>query len=304
MKRIHIVGSNSRSGTTLMAELMVSSFLIDLYSPHERRIHKWPPSSAISANIFLTKKPRDILVVEPLIKIMPNLYVIYLVRDPRDSVVSIHGKDPNRYWTNLGFWKIYFPYAQKLKAHPRFIVVRYEDLVTNPDQIQNYLMERMPFLIKKASFSEYHLWANPSRDSMLALKGVRPLETGSIGNWRKHLPRLAGQIKIHGSISQDLIHYGYEQDNSWEKELEGIEPDLEPSHWPEDAAQKRLRHWMRGRWIKAFWVKFGHNPLVLKARSIFSRNPELSKNFLFFILGKVIYLITSPLTSSLFTEVI
>jgi len=67
---------------------------------------------------------------------------------------------------------------------------------------------------------------------------------------------------------------------------------------------KRLRHWMRGRWIKAFWVKFGHNPLVLKARSIFSRNPELSKNFLFFILGKVIYLITSPLTSSLFTEVI
>ncbi len=36
-KRIHIVGA-PRSGTTLMAELMVGSFQLDGYAPHEMSI--------------------------------------------------------------------------------------------------------------------------------------------------------------------------------------------------------------------------------------------------------------------------
>jgi len=94
--------------------------------------------------------------------------------------------------------------------------------VAQPGQIQDYLMKRMPFLMKKASFNSYHEIAQPSKDSMMALGGVRPASSSSIGNWRKHLPRVAGQLQVHGSIPEDLIAYGYEQDDAWEKELEGI----------------------------------------------------------------------------------
>ncbi len=140
--------------------------------------------------------------------------------------------------------------------------------MTQPGQIQDYLMKRMPFLIKKASFISYHKIAQPSKESMVALGGLRPASLSSIGNWRKHLPRVAGQLQLHGSISDDLIAYGYEQDNAWEKELEGIEPDLRASHWPENFSVKRLKQWTRGKYVKAIGVVVGQYRLAQLVRDV------------------------------------
>lgn len=265
MKRIHIVGSGPRTGTTLLSEMMVACFDITLHTEHEDSIYRWPPCRG---NIFLTKKPRDILVIEPILRIMRNLYVIYMVRDPRDMIVSKHAIDPDRYWASLTHWKTYTTYGRRLTSHPRFIIVRYEDLVTQPGQIQDYLMKRMPFLIKKASFNSYHEIAQPSKDSMMALGGVRLASSSSIGNWRKHLPRVAGQLHLHGSISEDLIAYGYEQDDAWEKELEGTDPDLRAGHFPENFSVKKLKHWTRGKYMKAFGVVVGHYRLAQLMRTV------------------------------------
>ena len=265
MKRIHIVGSGPRTGTTLIAEMMIACFEIDLHTEHEDSIYTWPPCRG---NIFLTKKPRDILVIEPILRIMRNLCVIYMVRDPRDMIVSKHKRDPERYWANLQFWKTYTAYGRRLQSHPRFISVRYEDLVTQPGQIQDYLMKRMPFLIKKASFNSYHKIAQPSKDSMVALGGLRPASLSSIGNWRKHLPRVAGQLQLHGSISEDLIAYGYEQDAAWEKELEGIGPDLSAGHFPDNFTVKRVKHWDRGKYVKAIGVVVGQYRLAQLVRNV------------------------------------
>lgn len=100
---------------------------------------------------------------------MRNLYVIYMVGDPRDMIVSKHAIDLDRYWASLTHWKTYTSYGRRLQSHPRFITVSYEDLVPQLGQIQDYLMKRMPFLIKKASFNTYHEIAQPSKDSMMAL---------------------------------------------------------------------------------------------------------------------------------------
>lgn len=61
--------------------------------------------------------------------------------------------------------------------------------------------------------------------SVKALGGVRPLCSGSVGAWRQHKPRLAAQLELHGSITQDLIALGYETDDSWIGELEHIAPN-------------------------------------------------------------------------------
>jgi len=266
MKRIHIVGCGPRTGTTLIAEMMIACFEIDLHTEHEDSIYTFPPHLA---NVFLTKMPRDILVVEPILRIMPTLYAIYMVRDPRDMIVSKHDKAPDRYWVNLSFWKTYTYYGRRLQSHPRFITIRYEDLVTQPDQIQEYLIKRMPFLIKKASFTRYHEIAQPSEDSLLALGGVRPATTSRIGNWHNHLPRVAGQIHLHGSISEDLIAYGYEKDNAWEKELEGIQPDLRPSHLPEyHFSEKRLKHRTKRKYVKTLDVVLSHYRLFWRLRNM------------------------------------
>lgn len=249
--RIHIVGCGPRTGTTLMAEMAIACWAIDLYTEHEDSIYTRPSRQA---NIFLTKRPRDVLVVEPMLRLLPNLYVIYMLRDPRDTIASKHRKDPDHYWASLRYWKAYSPYGRKLQAHPRFITVRYEDLVQQPDEVQAYLMQRMPFLQQRASFSRYHEFAQPSKCSLDALCGIRPIASSSVGKWRKHLSRVTGQLKLHGeqAIASDLIEYGYESDESWLNELQGVSPDYRESHWPEYFTPKELKKRMRGKYSRAF----------------------------------------------------
>jgi hypothetical protein len=45
---------------------------------------------------------------------------------------------------------------------------------------------------------------------------------------------------LHGSLSPDLIECGYESSTDWEQVLEGVEPDLSRSLYPE-----KLYFWSR-----------------------------------------------------------
>lgn len=238
MQRIHIVGASPRSGTTLIAEAMVACFEIDLFCEHEARIFSDPPGPG---KIFLTKAPRDILLAEQALARVPQLQVIYMLRDPRNIIVSKHGRDPSRYWAGLKFWKAYTPIGRRLKNHPRFITLRYEDLLIDPDGVQAQLMQRLPFLVKRAPFSDYHNVAQPGSDARAALNGVRRIAADRLDTWRQHLPRIAGQLEQHGDITPDLIEFGYEPDDDWLRELDGVDADLSPSHWPEHFTPKSLR---------------------------------------------------------------
>jgi hypothetical protein len=122
---------------------------------------------------------------------------------------------------------------RRLAKHRRFLLIRYEDLVRDPDRIQALLAARMRFLRPTARFSEFHHIASPSAKSLAALGGLRSIDTAGIGRWRRHLPRIAGQLVIHGPITRDLIEFGYEADDRWLHLLDGVEPDLTPSFWPE-----------------------------------------------------------------------
>lgn len=244
MHRIHITGASPRTGTTLLAEAMVACFEIDLFCPHEARIFALPPGTG---KIFLTKSPRDILLAGKALSESPDLHVIYMLRDPRNIIVSRHRRNPARYWAGLKFWKTYTAAARLLQDHARFHIVRYEDLLDDPDGVQAILMGYLPFLRKRIPFSRYHEVTCPAPDAVMALGGVRPITAGRRDKWRDHLPRIAGQIAQHGSIAEDLIEFGYEQDESWLRELEGVEPDTSPGHWPEHFTAASLARMLRAR---------------------------------------------------------
>jgi hypothetical protein len=230
LHRIHIAGASPRTGTTLIAEAMVACFEIDCFCAHEARIFAPPPRDC---QVFLTKSPRDILLAQAALEQTSELHVIFMLRDPRDVIVSRHNRNPDRYWAGLKFWKAYTQAARPLLEHPRFITLRYEDLVSDPDATQRALAKRLPFLEHRAAFSAFHQIAKPSSDSVTALGGVRQISNERVTNWRNHLPRVAGQIALHGSIAEDLIEFGYERDEQWLEEIAGVAPDLTPGHWPE-----------------------------------------------------------------------
>lgn len=234
MKRIHIVGSGPRTGTTLLAEVMVACFDIDHSCEHEASICTNPPKSG---NCFLTKHPGEIGSVRLPLKLDSDLYVLCMIRDPRDSVVSFHGLRPDVYWTGLRFWKLFTRKYDELKGHARFIVVKYEELASNPDAVQKEIMERIPFLEKKHDFRKFHMHAHPGESSLEAMKELRPISPNGVGAWKQHLARVKQQISIHGDISDELIRFGYEKDREWLK----IINDVKDAHF--ESARPEFLGW-------------------------------------------------------------
>jgi hypothetical protein len=237
VKHIHIVGA-PRSGTTLLLELMTNGFAFEAWSDVEQSLLEPPPCGV---ETYCSKQPGDHRVGRLFLAASPGLHVLALVRDPRDVVVSRHAREPDRYWTNLRMWRHAQRNLARLRRHPRVVGVRYEALVTDPDAVQREIAARLPFLTQQDSFSRCLAKAKPSAQSLRALGGVRPVDPASIGAWRRHLPRLQGQLVQHGPITDELIALGYERDAAWTALLEGVEPDLAPSKFPEHQPSPRSR---------------------------------------------------------------
>lgn len=228
-KHLHIVACSPRSGTTLLHEVMVTCFRVDKHYDHEVRFNL---VSAHDGEVVVTKRPKDTMYMPAVID-DPELYVIYLLRDPRDVIVSRHGKDKNMYYSNIRLWRELQAYASKIADHPRFLEIRYEEFVSHPDAVQEKITAKFPWLEKKHAFSEYHKYAQVSDKSKLAMNSVRPIAPSSVGKWKSDLPRIKAQQLTHGSLTPDLIASGYETTADWEHLLNDVEPDFSKSRYPE-----------------------------------------------------------------------
>jgi hypothetical protein len=232
MTRLHIVGC-PRSGTTLAFQALVSTFVVLRHFPEECRITQTFDLPDVPGGVCCSKFPGDILLARSMLAREPDLHLLYLLRDPRDVIVSRHRRAPDRYWTNLRIWRAAERAARSLAGHARFVTLRYEMLVREPGAAQHYLMEALPFLRPRGLLAAFHETARPSVQSEEALGGLRPLSGDRVGSWRDDKPRVVGQMARHGSLVADLIARGYESDGAWTRELEGVAPDGRPSALPE-----------------------------------------------------------------------
>jgi len=202
--RIHIVGC-PRSGTTLALEAIANAFDVDGYSSNELIYAKAFEVPDGAHRVYCSKQPRDFLVMERLLPREPKLHFVFCLRDPRDVVVSRHRLEPDRYWTNLRIWRRALSVARAVWDHPRFVLLRYEEMARDPEGTQRYLQERLPFLEPTAPLREFAASARPSDQSLEALHSLRSIDPSSIGRWRRHLPRIAGQLERHGPITHELM---------------------------------------------------------------------------------------------------
>ena len=229
-KHLHIVACSPRSGTTLLHEVMVTCFRIDRHYDHEIRFNLVDGSDG---ELVLTKRPKDTMYMPKVIDSVPETFVIYVVRDPRDVIVSRHGKDKSKYYANIRLWRQMHRYARSMYDSPNFLEIKYEDFVSRPDDVQDVIAARFPWLEKTHDFSEYHEYAVVSDKSQKAMHGVRPIAPTSVGLWKKNIARIKGQQEIHGSLTPELIECGYESSAEWERELDGVVADFTRSYYPE-----------------------------------------------------------------------
>jgi hypothetical protein len=245
-KHLHIVACSPRSGTTLLHEAMVTCFKVDKHYDHEVRFNL---VEAEDGQIVVTKRPKDTMYMPEVID-DPDLFVVYVMRDPRDVIVSRHGKNKEMYYSNIRLWRELHGYARQIADHDRFLQVGYEEFVSNPDAVQDQIAAKFPWLQQLHKFSEYHEHANVSEKSKLAMNDVRPIAPTSVGKWKSNLGRINGQQITHGSLTPDLIECGYETSNEWEQVLDGVEPDFSRSRYPEKVyfwsrISQRINSWRK-----------------------------------------------------------
>jgi hypothetical protein len=229
VKRLHIVGC-PRSGTTLLMELVSTCFESDGFCEHELSI--FAPVEA-RGDIYITKQPNDIRQLNHIFHRDRQLFVIYMGRDPRAVITSKHRDKPGQYFCNYRVWSECDRAAARYRGHPRFLELRYEDLVSDPDPVQSRIASRFPFLRQLHRFSEYQQYARPSAASSNAMNGLRAVNRGSLQKWRRHLPRVAEQCARHPALAADLVRLGYEPDDRWLETLRAVEPVVYPCRYPE-----------------------------------------------------------------------
>ncbi len=140
--------------------------------------------------------PRNIFYAEALLKLYPNSYVIHMMRDPRAVMASqkqrwkrrrnATNKDAVPRSHTLRTWMNYHPYtvaklwrgasaiARQLQNHPRFTVLRFEDLLERPEVTVRDLCERI------------HVDYEPA---MLDVSQINSSHQSSVGGARKGLHR-------------------------------------------------------------------------------------------------------------------
>lgn len=247
LNRLHIVGC-PRSGTTLLLELVANCFEVDERSQFEFSIFK---TFDTTSGVVVSKQPTDIVHLQPLMASDPHLHVIHIIRDPRAVVASKHTAIKG-YFSNYRIWKECELASRRLLGHPRFLQIHYEDLATDPDNIQQRILQAFPFLQSKHRFSEFADYATPGKAATEALNGLRAVDSASIRKWHQHLSRVKAQLLRFPALQDDLEYYGYENDARWQLMLAGVVPQQFPCRYCDSAEylknwEKRLRVYLKTR---------------------------------------------------------
>ena len=212
-KRIVICGS-PRSGTTLMNELMrcFSGLYVMNREEHALRF----PYLVFNKEYIVTKHPLDFYHFNEIIDKLNDPVIIFMLRDPRDVVVSKHFKNKNHYLVEFPLWESAIN-SYELLNYDKKILINYEELVRDPLAIQKLLADKLGLEVA-SSFTDFYLSVDKRHKDIKSLGGVRPIDQGNIGKYAndEHHERIKEQISSYPIMSDYLIKYGFENDREWE----------------------------------------------------------------------------------------
>lgn len=103
----------------------------------------WQAAETEAATVWVEKTPKHIRHLAFILSTAPDAKIVMITRDPRDTVASLKKRYGN-FRKSLRRWQRDNALVQRWQTHRNTLVVRYEDLVQEPE---HYLGNQiMPFL--------------------------------------------------------------------------------------------------------------------------------------------------------------
>lgn len=240
-----VVCGCSRGGTTLLYSMLRTCIAGAKCPPEERSAlkHRFD-----RAPLIITKSPMDVLSAVSINRTLgwlKTVEFIFVVRDPRALISSHHigargqffqgfdyqmwvGKRASGY-VKPGLLAVFQAIESAIATRGlRHVVVRYEDLVRDPNAVQSYLSEALS-LDMNGQFSDFHTREIP-KALRGPLNGVRPVDGRGANSWRigERLHRVVAQFRQAPELFDLLERWGYEKDRRWFDEAAAAIRAVEP----------------------------------------------------------------------------
>lgn len=180
-KRIYIAGCG-RSGTWLALGMM-STFCDTALRRQEAHFGHFATMTHRPESVHVVKRIH--FAWEFLDQVPERIVLLYVIRDPRDVLTSVHRGTEN--YITIDRWENEMKALGNLLSNGRsnLVVVRYEDMVTDPVKHQQRLaslLELQPSRSPKRFFEGFEV----DEAATEGMHGLRPPDANSIGRWRRN----------------------------------------------------------------------------------------------------------------------
>lgn len=241
-----VVCGYPRGGTSLFYNLL-SATIRDKY--RFTKFEKYYIHHIHKLGNIATKAPLDIFHLSMLDKLnihSKSVYIFIIIRDIREVLTSRHPFLPGEYFIGYDHswwpqdkdfkrWKYDAPGVIEISAEIKnsleidnVMCIRYEDLISNPDSVQNSITEKTGIQFD-LPFNRYYERTNKiaysykgkykAVDNSLVLEG-KPIKTKE-PRWMRleYKERIIEQFTSCPELFNVLISQGYEADNAWYNRL-------------------------------------------------------------------------------------
>jgi hypothetical protein len=184
-------------------------------------------AQAAGKSIPCEQTPRNIFYAEALLRHYPNAHVIYMMRDPRAVMASQKKRwqrrgfsaDRSRFpvyhslrtrlnyhpYTIVNLWARAAREARRMSNHPRFSLIRFEDLLESPEATVRHLCRCLNIEFEPAMLDVSQINSSHQSSAGGARKGIHK---DAIDTWRTILS--PGETLITERAARLIMkHYGY-----------------------------------------------------------------------------------------------
>jgi hypothetical protein len=238
IKRVYIIGC-SRSGTTMLHYAMIA-FKNTILFDKETNIWSRPSISEVIdiykekcyqkySTFYVSKRHAEWWQDKELYKSIEyisryRVYVINIIRDPRDVLSSRHPYDKKRYYVEPWMWEMSIKASdflmKKLEYYKYKLTIKYEDVVLNPKVIEETLIKNLGLELRDNINSWHNLKDNLEKSGLdhkmiPYMHKLRNFDRGSIGKWKnneeskKYLDNLLKKSEHGKKITLFMENYKY-----------------------------------------------------------------------------------------------
>ncbi|MDX1477978.1 MAG: sulfotransferase [Saprospiraceae bacterium] len=229
------------------------------------------PCAVYGKQVWAEKTPANVLTFQQFLRTWGNGVVVHMTRTPADTIVSLLDRGTPLFEAAARYL---FNCAHALKAanDRRWVSVRYEDLVTDPEQALSQLLGRLDLTYGK----KMTMAGNPAMEETDQLEGWRyretePPQTGSLNRYeqtaddvRLSVAWAIRQVRITDAFAQQngLTHHSI---SDCANEMGYQLPDLPPSGREEvaDLLSRQEKAYRRRRLMRNSWWYERNKPLAI-----------------------------------------